>query len=391
MDVSLDDFIKEKRAAAKASKLSLSSSSSSISSSIIKKKTTTEMIGQSLDEVIRAKRAKRSDHHHRNNNINININNKSNISKHTKYDDNSKGYHVKKSYTGFKNLKNTTITTTITKTHSSGARQVELDGSLYITINNEQAYDRPQLSRLRVRRGSNDGVMGSITTNSRGVRVYNGASGSGSGSNGNRGSGSRTYHNKSTSSSSSSLLSSRRQRHINININGRGRRSNDRDEKVDHGRGPHKNNIGLIKKKRLLSSQIDHSLFDPRGIRDYGSASKNANVNGELDDEDDDDSWAILRLKNLPDDVVQSDIGRLFTNFGPLKDFELLDYARPKEAIVTFRRRLDAMMAKERFNNTWIGDNKLEIELIMDDDDEDYDDHHEQDNDDQDQDRMNGN
>ncbi|GAM21380.1 hypothetical protein SAMD00019534_045550, partial [Acytostelium subglobosum LB1] len=133
-----------------------------------------------------------------------------------------------------------------------------------------------------------------------------------------------------------------------------------------HGRGGYNN--ALTHKKIVLSKQIDHSLFDPRGIRDYsqaGSRQPKYGRHGFYDIEDLEEMGATLRIKNIAPSVTLADIGRAFGIIGPVKDFDLLTHLSPVEAVVTYRRRLDAMSAMERFNGTELDGSELRITLEL--------------------------
>eukprot|EP01133_Synstelium_polycarpum_P003774 gene3774-4353_t len=105
--------------------------------------------------------------------------------------------------------------------------------------------------------------------------------------------------------------------------------------------------------KRTLP-EIDHSLFDPRGIRDYSSIKKPIGGvlrgNNRRDDDYYEEVGTTLRVKNIAPSVTLSDLGRVFGVIGPLRDFDLLVHLTPVQASITYRLRKDAESALERFN-----------------------------------------
>eukprot|EP01132_Coremiostelium_polycephalum_P003153 gene3153-3946_t len=107
---------------------------------------------------------------------------------------------------------------------------------------------------------------------------------------------------------------------------------------------------------------IDHTFFDPRGIRDYSQVKKPTGTgmpgnNSKRDDEDDFDTQFVVIVKNLPSTVITSDLAYMFSFMETLRDFELNTDTR--QASIIFGKRSDALAAIERYNNVELDGNKL--------------------------------
>ncbi|EFA81019.1 hypothetical protein PPL_05854 [Heterostelium album PN500] len=114
-------------------------------------------------------------------------------------------------------------------------------------------------------------------------------------------------------------------------------------------------NQALLNRKRNLAKKIDHSLFDSRGIRDYSQVEKRER----------DENNVTLRVANIAPSVTQSDLTKVFSVIGKLKDVDLLTHLSPVEAIVTYHRRIDALTAIDRFNGVPIDGSELKISLDL--------------------------
>ncbi|EGC38819.1 hypothetical protein DICPUDRAFT_148411 [Dictyostelium purpureum] len=133
----------------------------------------------------------------------------------------------------------------------------------------------------------------------------------------------------------------------------------------------HRNNNKLknIPRTRITDS-IDHTFFDPRGIRDYSNVKKptTASMNKPQQESEDVDepeydehgnelSYSV-KVVNLPKTVIQSDIAYIFGVIGALKDFELDN--EKCEATVIFKKKAHALASIERYNAVEL-DNSLLI------------------------------
>lgn len=142
------------------------------------------------------------------------------------------------------------------------------------------------------------------------------------------------------------------------------------------------NNGGLFARKQQyhngakpVITKIDHTFFDPRGIRDYSQAKNPValSMNGrdardDLDEQEYDENgmeinYSVL-VKNLPPTVTNADITYLFGLIGSLKDFDF--NSTRTEATVIFKKKAHALASIERYNQVELDGNVLTLEEVED-------------------------
>ncbi|KYQ96844.1 hypothetical protein DLAC_04150 [Tieghemostelium lacteum] len=128
---------------------------------------------------------------------------------------------------------------------------------------------------------------------------------------------------------------------------------------------PHHHHIKDTRKAPITGQPIiDHTMFDPRGIKDYSQVKRPTTVHGrvviDLEEKDDyDENVYQIKVSNLPPTIIGSDVASLFSPLGSLKDFDLNKQLR--EATVIFKRKNDALAAIERYHNVDLDNYQLSI------------------------------
>ncbi|KAF2076308.1 hypothetical protein CYY_002364 [Polysphondylium violaceum] len=170
--------------------------------------------------------------------------------------------------------------------------------------------------------------------------------------------------------------------HYNNNSNNHRNQTNFQVTLGGGGNNARYNNGGLFSRKQYQhgsnntsrpAPKIDHTFFDPRGIRDYSQAKNPAalSMNGrdardDIDEQEYDDNGMELNygvlVKNLPSTVSNADVTYLFGLIGSLKDFEF--NSSRTEVIVIFKKREHALASIDRYNQVELDGNVLTLEEV---------------------------